>query len=449
GFEHLHFLLQMALGTPELSYGYEAAADPQRKPGEYIVLISQQATEKKSAFRPEALFHFTKRQSKDSQVLAGVLLWVQCVHGLLLVFHFLTTSEVVTPSSSIFSHITQDHEAIFTFMQLISGLRISPHISETMNRQTWDLVCMGCLNCAFICKMVPFVQCTAIVTEILTMTCIAVERHQGLVHPFKMKWQYTNQRAFRMLGVVWLVAIIIGSPMWHVQRLEVKYDFLYEKEHICCLEEWSSPVHQKIYTTFILVFLFLLPLLLLLILYGKIGYELWIKKKVGDGSVLQTIHGKEMFKIARKKKRAVMMMVTVVALFAACWAPFHIVHMMSEYSNFEKEYDEVTIKMVFAIVQIIGFFNSICNPIVYALMNENFKKNFLSAVCYCIIKETFSPAWKHGNSGTMALQRRTKLTDGENPVEIKGEVCGDNNINVKWCEQPEKKKKSQVAACPL
>lgn len=44
--------------------------------------------------------------------------------------------------------------------------------------------------------------------------------------------------------------------------------------------------------------------------------------------------------------------------------------------------------MIFAIVQIIGFSNSICNPIVYAFMNENFKKNFLSAVCYCIVKET-------------------------------------------------------------
>ena len=54
---------------------------------------------------------------------------------------------------------------------------------------------------AFICKMVPFVQCTAIVTESLTMTCIAMERHQGLVHPFKMKRQYTNQRAFTMLGM--------------------------------------------------------------------------------------------------------------------------------------------------------------------------------------------------------------------------------------------------------
>lgn len=53
---------------------------------------------------------------------------------------------------------------------------------------------------AFACKMVPFVQSTAIVTEILTMTCIAVERYNGIVHPLKMKWQYTNRRAYTMLG---------------------------------------------------------------------------------------------------------------------------------------------------------------------------------------------------------------------------------------------------------
>lgn len=92
---------------------------------------------------------------------------------------------------------------------------------------------------------------------------------------------------------------IIAFCNWLILTAKVKYDFLYEKEHICCLEEWSSPTHQKIYTTFILVTLFLLPLLLLLVLYGKIGYELWIKKRVGDDSALQTLPGREMFKIAR------------------------------------------------------------------------------------------------------------------------------------------------------
>ncbi|XP_005076165.1 pyroglutamylated RF-amide peptide receptor [Mesocricetus auratus] len=386
--------------------------------------------------RPLVLTPQLPARARLALLLAGLLIFALALFGNALVVYVVTRSKAMRTVTNIFICSLALSDLLIVFFCI--PVTMLQNISDT-----W-------LGGAFICKMVPFVQCTAVVTEILTMTCIAVERHQGLVHPFKMKQQYTNQRAFKMLGVVWLVAIIIGSPMWHVQRLEVKYDFLYEKEHICCLEEWSSPMHQKIYTTFILVTLFLLPLLLLLVLYSKIGYELWIKKRVGDGSVLQTIHGKEMFKIARKKKRAVIMMVTVVALFAVCWAPFHIVHMMIEYSNFEKEYDEVTIKMIFAVVQIIGFFNSICNPIVYAIMNENFKKNFVSAVCYCVVKETFSPAWKHGSSGAMVMQRRAKLDGRENLVEIREDAFGDNNISVKWCEQPEKKKKkSQVASCSL
>ncbi|XP_051007551.1 pyroglutamylated RF-amide peptide receptor-like [Acomys russatus] len=388
--------------------------------------------------RPLVLTPQLPARARLALLLAGLLIFALALFGNALVVYVVTRSKAMRTVTNIFICSLALSDLLIVFFCI--PVTMLQNVSDT-----W-------LGGAFICKMVPFVQCTAIVTEILTMTCIAVERHQGLVHPFKMKRQYTNQRAFTMLGVVWLVAIVIGSPMWHVQRLEIKYDFLYEKEHICCLEEWSSPVHQKIYTTFILIILFLLPLVLLLALYGKIGYELWIKKRVGDGSVLQTIHGKEMFKIARKKKRAVIMMVTVVALFAVCWAPFHIVHMMIEYSNFEKEYDEVTIKMIFAIVQIIGFFNSICNPIVYALMNENFKKNFVSAVCYCIVKETLSPARRRRSSGAMVMQRRAKLAGEENPVETKGEALGDSNIHVKWCEQPEKrkkKKKSQVASCPL
>uniref|UniRef100_A0A8D0PTN0 Pyroglutamylated RF-amide peptide receptor n=1 Tax=Sus scrofa TaxID=9823 RepID=A0A8D0PTN0_PIG len=377
--------------------------------------------------RPLVYIPELPRNAKLAFVLTGVLIFVLALFGNALVVYVVIRSKAMRTVTNIFICSLAVSDLLITFFCI--PVTMLQNISDN-----W-------LGGAFICKMVPFVQSTAIVTEILTMTCIAVERHQGLVHPFKMKWQYTNRRAFTMLGVVWLVAVIIGSPMWHVQRLEIKYDFLYEKEHVCCLEEWTSPVHQKIYTTFILVILFLLPLMVMLILYSKIGYELWIKKRVGDGSVLRTIHGKEMSKIARKKKRAVIMMVTVVALFAVCWAPFHVIHMMIEYSNFEKEYTDVTIKMIFAIVQIIGFSNSICNPIVYAFMNENFKKNFLSAVCYCVVKETSSPARRHGNSGITMMQKKAKFSRKENIIqETKGDAFSDGSIEVKLCEQPEEKK---------
>ncbi|KTG43860.1 hypothetical protein cypCar_00021039 [Cyprinus carpio] len=212
------------------------------------------------------------------------------------------------------------------------------------------------LGGVLVCKTVPFVQTTAIVTGILTMTCIAVERYQGIVYPLKMKRQYTPKRAYRMLGLVWIAAVMVGSPMLFVQQLEVKYDFLYDHHHVCCQERWHSLLHRQVYTTFIMVALFLLPLAAMLFLYSRIGVELWIRKRVGDSSVLSTMNHREISKISRqaskqlktmhrrtftavfccsnrKKKRAVKMMITIVLLFTVCWAPFHIVHMLFEYSK--------------------------------------------------------------------------------------------------------------------
>lgn len=42
--------------------------------------------------------------------------------------------------------------------------------------------------------------------------------------------------------------------------------------------------------------------------------------------------------------------------------------------------------MIIAVVQAIGFFNSFNNPIVYAFMNENFKKSCVATLSQCIRK---------------------------------------------------------------
>lgn len=71
---------------------------------------------------------------------------------------------------------------------VIFGFLIDPNV--------FDVFAAGVL----VCKTVPFVQTTAIVTGILTMTCIAIERYQGIVFPLKMRRQYSSRRAYKMLG---------------------------------------------------------------------------------------------------------------------------------------------------------------------------------------------------------------------------------------------------------
>lgn len=80
---------------------------------------------------------------------------------------------------------------------------------------------------------------------------------------------------------------------------QVKYDFLYDHYHVCCQESWHSLTQRQVYTTFIMVALFLLPLAAMLFLYTRIGIELWMRNRVGDSSVLNTMNHREICKISR------------------------------------------------------------------------------------------------------------------------------------------------------
>ncbi|XP_043938906.1 pyroglutamylated RF-amide peptide receptor-like [Protopterus annectens] len=223
---------------------------------------------------------------------------------------------------------------------------------------------------AFLCKMVPCIQITAVSTGILTMMCVAIERFQGILYPLRLRSDYTIGRAVKMLVSVWLSSVAIASPMWYAQRLEVKYDFLYDRHYTSCQEDWPHPGYRQTYTTVLLVLVFLIPLLTMSVLYGKVAHELWVKHRVHD-IVLQALPGSEN-SITRKKKRAVKMMVAVVLLFVLCWGPFHIVTILADYGGLQLPEENESI--IFATVQLLGFSNSICNPIIYVALNENYKK---------------------------------------------------------------------------
>ncbi|XP_031677025.1 pyroglutamylated RF-amide peptide receptor-like [Oncorhynchus kisutch] len=310
--------------------------------------------------------------AKTTFVIMYAIIFVLALIGNSLVVYIVVRKRAIQTSTNIFICSLAVSDLLITFFCI--PFTLLQNISSE-----W-------LGGVLICKTIPFVQTMAIVTGILTMTCIAVERYQGIVYPLKMRRQYTPKRAYKMLGLVWSASVVVGSPMLFVQQLEVKYDFLYDHHHVCCQERWRSLIHRQVYTTFIMVALFLMPMAAMLFLYTRIGIELWIRKRVGDSSVLNTMNHREVNKISRKKKRAVKMMITIVLLFTICWAPFHTVHMLFEYNNLEKNSDEVTVNMIIAIVQAIGFSNSFNNPIIYAFMNENFKKSCVATLSRCLRK---------------------------------------------------------------
>ncbi|KAG7320909.1 hypothetical protein KOW79_015324 [Hemibagrus wyckioides] len=264
----------------------------------------------------------------------------------------------------------------------------------------------------FLCKLVPFLQVTAIATSILTMTCIAVERFQGILYPLHIRNNYILHSSIIMLVAVWIVALAIAAPMWFVQKVQVKYDFLFDVHHTSCLEVWPSQQWRRSYTVCLSVMVFLVPMVTMAILYGKIMRELWGKHRIHE-AVFQTLPGSEINKITRRKRRAVKMMATVVLLFGACWAPFHLVSLLLDYEKLNLDLDSEF--LLLSLVQILGFSNSVCNPVVYAALNTNFKRDLLA-----LLTHRWIPCFwrKQARVGVSVTEPRTTTERMERRVRV-------------------------------
>jgi neuropeptide Y receptor len=80
------------------------------------------------------------------------------------------------------------------------------------------------------------------------------------------------------------------------------------------------------------------------------------------------------------------MLIAMVVIFAICWLPLNIVHMVEEFHRSELSH----YKVLFLTTHVIAMSSTIYNPFLYSWLNDNFRKEFqqivpcLFKVCWCL-----------------------------------------------------------------
>ncbi|XP_014469808.1 PREDICTED: uncharacterized protein LOC106741903 isoform X2 [Dinoponera quadriceps] len=170
-----------------------------------------------------------------------------------------------------------------------------------------------------------------------------------------------------------------------------------------CVRDSEAGLLWQIHEVYMLLLVLVLPLAIMAFCYTTICWEIWrVMKRRYHLTSRHALHPNNMESIpmttkrqsvarnerrirhgdeeSRTMKQVVKMLVAVVLLFVLCWGPILIDNVLTAYGYLPRIKIGIQ-KHLHTAFQLMAYFNSCINPIVYGFMSKHFRKNFLSAAC--------------------------------------------------------------------
>ncbi|XP_008997716.1 C-X-C chemokine receptor type 1 [Callithrix jacchus] len=209
-----------------------------------------------------------------------------------------------------------------------------------------------------LCKVVSLLKEVNFYSGILLLACISVDRYLAIVHATRTLTQKRHLVKFVCLSC-WGLSLILSLPFFLFREA-----YRPNNSSPVCYEVLGNDTAKWRMVLRILphTFGFIVPLLVMLFCYGFTLCTLF-KAHMGQ------------------KQRAMRVIFAVVLIFLLCWLPYHLVlltdtlmrtQMIKETCQRRNDIDRAL-----DATEILGFFHSCLNPIIYAFIGQNFRHGFL------------------------------------------------------------------------
>lgn len=228
---------------------------------------------------------------------------------------------------------------------------------------------------AFFCKFNAFAQVTSLVASIMSLMLIACDRFFGIV--YAMKAHVIERKACHSIIVIWVFSIAAGTPMLVKKKLMSRQWLDYTE--MWCDDAWELKTFgggtekfrpgRMAYYTIISFILYFIPLVVMAVAYVCVIRTLWTSKAPGERTT------KDVNIQTKVKRKVVIMLVFILAVFGLCWMPLQVAMLYSEYKPLTDTLWE-GYEDFYYIAQVLAFSNSAINPLLYAGFNDNFRKGF-------------------------------------------------------------------------
>ncbi|KAG7268270.1 hypothetical protein CRUP_036254, partial [Coryphaenoides rupestris] len=232
-------------------------------------------------------------------------------------------------------------------------------VTTTMPFQITDYLLHSWPFGRVLCKVFISVDYYNMFTSILTLTMMSVDRYVAVCHPVKaldfrtpLKAKLINVLIWALSSAAGVPAMILGGTQTHNGTTECALQFPEPYAY------WDTLMKICVFA-----FAFVAPLAII-----SVCYTLMLRRLQ---SVRMLSGSRERDRNLRRIARLVLV---VVAAFVVCWTPIHIFILVRALVPAVPDTTVVMAAYVFCVV--LGYTNSSLNPILYAFLDENFKRCF-------------------------------------------------------------------------
>ena len=206
-----------------------------------------------------------------------------------------------------------------------------------------------------------------------------------IVKPLEYVTYVTPNRAVVLVGVTWVLALgdalvpLLGRSVTPFTATLVS----------TCTTTWHR---DGSYSTVSFIIIFCVPFAILLFCYWKIFCACRLQKRRIDAVVLSTMvksSGYNVTHIAKygadefphrlpmkKEKRSAIVLSIVIGVFIFCITPLQVIKLWHGRGHFKMFSDYFA-----ASATLVSFANSAANPLIYGILNRNFRQTFLRLIC--------------------------------------------------------------------
>lgn len=262
----------------------------------------------------------------------------------------------------------------------------------------------------FLCKMYLFVQTLSSTASILILVGICIERYFAIIYPIISKRILTPERLKIKMLLIWIISIGYSCPRFIFGKTIINvFSSGNGNETICIMnrEEYNSEISDMFHFSL----LYCLPMMILTILYTRIALCLWrsskqVKQQIhssynianskteinqnnhvklrmgshhGNAEILTSQNINSSHNVLRARRGVIKMLIIIVVTFALCHLPYHLRKIWLYWASANQAQADLS-ALLTPLTYLTTYLNSAVNPVLYAFLSNNFRREMRSMV---------------------------------------------------------------------